>query len=143
MKDQIKNYKIENKALKNYIRDSLTLKKAPTLTFIKQIYNRSNTTLFDKEKAHYEAELLLNEEEDSQVRKNESIFEKKSVSIFKFYCHLFEPIDWLYFILGIIGLIVCGLADPVFAYLDATVYSEVGNTSENRGSISVEVLMKL
>lgn len=143
MKEQIKNYRIKDKALKNYIKDSLTLKKAPTLAYNNQIYNRANTTKFDIEKAHFEAELLLDEEEDSQVRKNESIFERKKVSIFKFYCHLFEPIDWLYFILGVLGLMVCGLANPVFSYLNATVFSEVGNTSENRGSLSEEELMKL
>ena len=143
MEDQIENYSIKDKELKNYIKDSLTLKKAPTIKYNNQIYNRSNTTKFEIEKAHYEAELLLEEEEDSHVRKNESIFEKKSVSLFKFFCHLFEPIDWLYCILGIIGLIVCGLADPVFSYLNATVYSEIGNTSENRGSLSEEELMKL
>ena len=143
MEDQIENYGIKDKELKNYIKDSLTLKKAPTIKYNNQIYNRSNTTKFEIEKAHYEAELLLEEEEDSHVRKNESIFEKKSVSLFKFFCHLFEPIDWLYCILGIIGLIVCGLADPVFSYLNATVYSEIGNTSENRGSLSEEELMKL
>ena len=38
---------------------------------------------------------------------------------------------------------VCGLANPVFSYLNATVFSEVGNTSENRGSLSEEELMKL
>ena len=134
--------KIKDKAIKNYIKDSFTLKKAPTLTYNNQIYNRSNTSKFDIEKAHFEAELLL-DEDDSQFRKNESIFERKSVNVFKFYCHLFEPIDYLYFILGVIGLMICGLADPVFSYLSATVFSEVGNTSENRGSLSEEELMKL
>ena len=40
-------------------------------------------------------------------------------------------------------MIVCGLANPVFSYLNATVYSDVGNTSENSGSLSEEELMKL
>ena len=143
MKERIKNYRIKDKALKNYIKDSFTLKKAPTISYNNQIYNRSNTSKFDIEKAHFEAELLLDEEEDSQVRKNESIFKRKSVNIFKFYCHLFEPIDYLYFILGVIGLIVCGLANPVFSYINANVITDVGNTSENRGSILEEELMKL
>ena len=143
MKEKIKNYRIKDKAIKNYIKDSITLKKAPTLAYNNQIYNRAYTTKFDIEKAHFEAELLLDEEEDSQFRKNESIFERKSVNVFKFYCHLFEPIDYLYFILGVIGLMICGLANPVFSYLSATVFSEVGNTSENRGSLSEEELMKL
>ena len=42
--------KIKDKALKNYIKDSLTLKKAPTLAYNNQIYNRrysysANTTI--------------------------------------------------------------------------------------------------
>ena len=84
MKDQIKYYKNENKAIKNYIKDSLTLKKAPTLKYNNQIYNRSNTTKFDIEKAHFEADLLLDEEKDSLVRKNESIFEKKVLTFLNF-----------------------------------------------------------
>ena len=46
--------------------------------------------------------------------KNQSMFERKDISAFKFYCHLLEGIDWLYLILAIIGLLVCGLARPLF-----------------------------
>ena len=54
------------------------------------------------EKAHYEAELLLEEEEGSTNIDNQLVFQKININIFKFFCHFFEPIDWLYFILGII-----------------------------------------
>ena len=35
------------------------------------------------------------------------------------------------------------ISQSCFSYLSATVFSEVGNTSENRGSLSEEELMKL
>ena len=126
---------------KKSLNNLTSLKKAPTLKYNKTIYNRSHTTKIDIEKAHYEAKLLLEEEEDSL--ENQFVFKRKNINIFKFFCHIFEPIDWLYFSLGMIGLIICSAGGPVLAYLDATIYSDVGNTSENRGSLSEEEIMKL
>ena len=60
------------------------------------------------------------------------MFERQSVSIFRIYCHLFEPIDWLFFVLAIIGSIGAGVSMPIMSYLTSDVYSDVGNTSENR-----------
>jgi len=128
---------------KNSIMNSISLKKSPTSDFNRKIFNRSNTTKIDVEKAHYEAKLLLDEEEDSFNLENQFVFKRKNISIFKFFCHLCEPIDWLYLILGIIGLLICASAGSVLAYLNATVYSDIGNTSENRGSLSEEEIMKL
>ena len=128
---------------KNSIMNSISLKKLPTSDFNRKIFNRSNTTKIDIEKAHYEAKLLLDEEEDSFNLENQFVFKRKNISIFKFFCHLCEPIDWLYLILGIIGLLICASAGSVLAYLNATVYSDIGNTSENRGSLSEEEIMKL
>ena len=48
---------------KNSIMNSISLKKSPTSDFNRKIFNRSNTTKIDIEKAHYEAKLLLDEEE--------------------------------------------------------------------------------
>ena len=126
---------------KKSLNNLTSLKKAPTLKYNKTIYNRSHTTKIDIEKAYYEAKLLLEEEEDSL--ENQFVFKRKNINIFKFFCHIFEPIDWLYFSLGMIGLIICSAGGPVLAYLDATIYSDVGNTSENRGSLSEEEIMKL
>ena len=64
------------------------------------------------------------------------MFDSKDISIFKFYCHLLEGIDYLYLILGILGILVCALAGPVLSYLNATVYSKVGNTSEYRTDLT-------
>jgi len=136
----IKNYKIPSK---NYLKNALSLRRAPTSKYNNQIYRRATTSRIDIEKAHYEAELLLDEEDDSKLMKNQYMFERKDVNIFKFYCHLFEPIDYLYLVLGIIGLLACGCTSPILSYLNATVYSDVGNSSENRNDISEEEIMKL
>ena len=131
------------KQFKNPLKNALTIKRAPSVLYNNQIYHKA-TTKFDIEKAHYEAELLLDEEEDnSELLKNQSMFDRKDVSIFKFYCHLLEGIDWLFLILGILGILVCALAGPVLSYLNATVYSRVGNTSENRSDLTSEQIMKL
>ena len=131
------------KQFKNPLKNALTLKRAPSSLYNNKIYHKAKTK-FDIEKAHYEAELLLEEEEDnSELLKNQSMFERKDVSIFKFYCHLLECIDWLYLVLGILGILICALAGPVLSYLNATVYSKVGNTSEHRGDLTSEQIMKL
>ena len=133
----------ENKLFKNSFENILTLKKAPTSNFNNQIFNRSGTSKIDFEKAHYEAELLLEEEGISIDEKQQPMFERKSVSIFKFFCHFLEPIDWLYFALGIIGLLIYALSEPIMDYLSSDVFSKVGDTSESRGSSSSIELMKL
>ena len=71
------------------------------------------------------------------------MFDSKDISIFKFYCHLLDGIDYLYLILCILGILVCALAGPVLSYLNATVYSKVGNTSEYRTDLTSEEIMKL
>ena len=134
-----------NKPFKNPLKNALTLKRAPTSDYNNQIFQRLTSTAskFDIEKAHYEAEQLLEEEDNSSMLTNQSMFDRKDISIFKFYCHLLEGIDWLYLILGILGILVCALAGPVLSYLNATVYSKVGNTSEYRSDLTSEEIMKL
>ena len=74
---------------KNSIMNSISLKKSPTSDFNRKIFNRSNTTKIDKEKAHYEAKLLLEEEEGSTNIDNLLVFQKININIFKFFCHFF------------------------------------------------------
>ena len=95
--------KSNNKIFKNSLKNSLTLRRAPTSNYNYEIFNRASTKI-DLEKAHYEAQLLLDEEEDSITLKDEFMFQRIDVNIFQFFCHLFESIDWLYLILGIIGI---------------------------------------
>ena len=119
----------------------ISLKKSPSSSFNHQILRKTSSRI-ELEKAYYQADLLLNEENDSTID-NESMFERKHVSIFKFYFHLFEPIDWFYFILGTLGTVACGFFYPILLYINSNVFSSVGNTSENRGSMTEEEIMKL
>ena len=90
-----------------------------------------------------EAELLLLEEENnSSILNNLTTFNKKSISLCKFYCHILEKIDWLYLTLGVLGILACSLAGPILSYLNATVYSKVGNTSEYREDRTAQEIMK-
>ena len=77
MKVKSKN-KTPKKSLKNY----LSLKRAPTSNYNFEIFNRHNTKI-DLEKAHYEAELLL--KEDDSLLKEEFMFQRISVNIFQFF----------------------------------------------------------
>ena len=138
----IKTKQSKNK-IENYLKNSLSIRKAPSSEYNYKMFKRSNTTRIDLERIHYEAELLYDEEEDSINMKNQVMFQRIDVSICKFLCHLFEPIDYLYLVIGLIGFLLCGASTPVLNYLNATVYSDVGNTSENRGSVSEEEMMKL
>ena len=40
-------------------------------------------------------------------------------------------------------MLLCGASNPVMNYINATVHSNIGNTSENRGSLTEEEIMKL
>ena len=144
MEVAINNKDKSKQNFKKNLQKTMTLKKAPYSDYNYRIFSRSITNKMDLEKAHYEAELLLQEEEDNyQSLKNQSIFPRKNVNIFKFYCHLFEPLDYILFIIGFIGCLACGLSNPILHYLNSNVFSKVGNTSENRESKSAEEIMKL
>ena len=95
----------------------ISLKKSPSSSFNHQIL-RKTLSRIELEKAYYQADLLLNEENDSTID-NESMFERKHVSIFKFYFHLFEPIDWFYFILGTLCTVACGFLYPILLYINS------------------------
>ena len=142
MEAKINKNENKTKKTKSNLKDVITLKRAPTTSYNPYIL-RNNTSKIDLEKAHYEAELLLNEEDDSEKTMSQSIFKRKNIGLFKFYCHFFESIDWFYYSLGVIGAIACGIASPIFSYLSATVYSGVANTSEQRYSQEAEEIMKL
>ena len=122
--------------------NSISIKRELTSGYSHKIFNKANTTYFDIEKAHYEAKLLLEDDPEAYSR-NQFLFERKHISICKFYFHLFEPIDYLFLVLALIGCIIRGLVSPVMTYLNAMVFSSVGNTSESRSSLSETELMKL
>ena len=70
------------------------------------------------------------------------MFEKQSISLFRIYCHLCEPIDWIFLFLAIVGSIGAGISMPIMSYLTSDVYSDVGNTSESRDTEANVELMK-
>ena len=112
--------------------DDTRLHRAPSADFNHQIMKRKHTSQLDLEKAKREAMQLLKEGDANQVMKDKLMFEKQSVSLFRIYCHLFEPIDWLFAVLAIIGSLGAGISMPLMSYLTSDVYSDIGNTSESR-----------
>ena len=69
----------------------------------KKILKKESPTVWDIERAHYEADLLLDENYDSEFIKNQALFKRKKIGIIKFHLHFMEGIDWLFLVLAIIG----------------------------------------
>ena len=101
-----------------------------------------HSSQIDLEKAHLEAKNLLSKGNADQIMREKLMFERQSVSIFRIYGHLNEPLDWVFMILAIIGSIGAGISMPIMSYLTADVYSDVGNTSENRDTAAHTEAMK-
>ena len=76
--------------------EDVALKKAPSVDFNHQIMKRRHTSQIDLEKAQREAQELLAEGDADQIMKDKLMFETQSVNLFRIYCHLFEPIDYLF-----------------------------------------------
>ena len=114
--------------------EDIKLKKAPSVDFNHQVMKRRHTSQVDLEKAQREAQELLAEGDADQIMKDKLMFEQQSISLFRIYGHLCEPIDWLFIVLAIIGSIGSGVSMPIMSYLTSDVYSDVGNTSESRDS---------
>ena len=125
-----------NRMNRDELMKRITLKKVDISCHNKEVLRRATTLRISEEKANYETELIWENEET--MMKGQEMFP----SPFKFFFLLFEPIDWVYFIIGIIGCLACGISTPLIYYLNSEVYSEVGNTSEQRESLSEEEIMK-
>ena len=124
---------------KNLMRQ-LTLKQINIPSQNNQILKRATTTKINVEKANYLTDLIW-EKERANIDEKE-MFDRKSISVFKFYYTLFEPLDWLFFALGMIGCLASGISTPLIYYLNAEIYTGVGKTSEGRGTLSEEEIMK-
>ena len=118
------------------------LRHAPSTDFNHQVMKRKHTSQLELEKAKREAEQLLREGDEKKVMDEKLMFQKQSVSLCRIYCHLFEPLDWLFVILAIIGSIGAGISMPLMSYLTSDVYSDVGNTSENRDTAQDVAIME-
>ena len=102
--------------------------------------SRKASTYVDLELAKIEADKLLSgENADNELKKN-LLFEEKSVSIFDLYCHLSQPIDYFYMILGTIGSIGAGISMPIMAIFTSDLFSDIGNTSESITPDQIETM---
>ena len=138
-----KNNDLNLKQAIRYIKNIFRLKRVPVSNYNKQIYGRASSNKWDIERAKYQSELLLEQEEDSDIINNLYLFERQKVSIIRFHLHFMEGIDWLFLALAIIGIFVSALASPLLSYLNAIIFSNVGNTSESRQDLTAEEIMKL
>ena len=142
MKRRLKRSFTNIKEANRYIKNGFRFNKAPVSDYSKQIFKRTSN-ICDIERAHYQAELVLDEKYDSDIIKNQSLFKRQKVSIIQFHLHFMEGIDWLFLFLAIIGICIGALASPILSYLNAIIFTNVGNTSENRENLTAEEIMKL
>ena len=56
--------------------------------------------------------------------------EVQSISLCQIYFHFFEPIDYLFLVLAIIGAIASGVVSPIIFCLSSENFNNIGNTSE-------------
>ena len=123
---------------KNLMRQ-LTLKQVNIPSQNNQILRRATTTKIDVEKANYLTDLIW--EKERANTDEQEMFNRKSISVFKYYT-LFEPLDWVLFTLGMIGCLASGISTPLIYYLNAEIYTGVGKTLEGGGTLSQEEIMK-
>ena len=77
--------------------------------------------------------------EGGQKAKKNLMFDIKDVSVFRLYFHLSEPLEYLLMILGFIGSVAAGAANPVMAYLTGSTTNEASSgTQGNIDSMSDE-----
>ena len=95
-----------------------------------QPMSKRTSSYYNYDELQKEAEEMRDVERAEDELKQNLMFEEKDISLFHIYCHLAEPIDYLYMVLAIIGSIAAGLAMPIMSYLSTDLFSDVGNTSE-------------
>ena len=118
--NELKNNLETQELPKEDIKDNLKLEKVPSK--------------LNNEQAKKEAEELLKKGDVEKILNAKFLFKKQSIPICRIYSHLFEPIDWFFLLLALIGSIGSGVAMPLMSFLTSEVYSDVGNTSEQRYS---------
>ena len=130
---------IHQKSKKGLMKN-ITIKKAKFPNQNKELLRRATTTRIDLERALYQTDLIWEEEKVSD--ESEEVFKRSKIGFFKLYYILLEKLDYFYLVLGLIGCLAAGVSTPLIFYLNAVVYSDLGKTSEQRGSMSEEDLMK-
>ena len=137
------NYNVNFQQAENYFENRFLFNHVPKSNYNKNILRRANTNRWDINRAHYQAKELLREKEDAEFIKNQFLFHRQKVGIIRFHLHFMEGIDWLFLALAIIGILIGALASPLLSYLNALIFSNVGNTSEDRENLTAEEIMKL
>ena len=64
--------------------------------------------------------------------KKSLMFNLKSVSVFRLYCHLSETFEIFLMIMGFIGSVAAGAANPIMAYLTGTTTSDASESAADR-----------
>ena len=126
--DYDKIQRMDTKSINTLMKDN-SLRRAPTADYNYQVIRRKTTFHIDEDKARKDAENLI-AGDGNEIKENDLLFKKKSVNIFTIYCHFFEPLDWLYLVLAIIGSVGSGISMPIMTQLTSEVYSDIGNTAE-------------
>ena len=119
---------------------NLSIQKVQTPAYNHELLRRATTTRIDLEKMNYNSELIW--EEEKANAEDQEVFKRKKMSLFRFYYILFERLDWIFLIFGLIGCLAAGVSTPLIYYLNAMVYTDVGNSSEKRGTLAEEEIMK-
>ena len=117
-----------------------SLKKAYIPSYNHTFLRRATTTRIDLEKMNYNSKLIWENERANP--EEQEVFQRKTVSLFRYYYILFERLDWIFLIFGLIGCLAAGISTPIVYYLNAMVYTDVGNSSEKRDTESEEQIMK-
>ena len=94
-----------NQLSRNETMNRVNLKKTVRSSFNREVLRKSTTLKIDPEKAAYESELIW---ENDAVSAKDELFPRRKINPFKFYFHLFEPIDWVFFIIGMIRCLAVG-----------------------------------
>ena len=90
----------------------------------------------ETQKAQIEAEDFLKKGEEEILNKEKFLFEPQSISLFRIYNHFFEPIDWIFLVLAIIGALGNAASIPALMYIGSDAFTEVRNTGEQREAIA-------
>ena len=95
-------------------------------------------------KWHNEARKLLKEGyKKNIVNENLMIFEQHTINLLRIYFHLFEPLDYFFLFLAIIGSIGSGIAMPTLFIITSDNLNNIGNTGETRNIQAPPQILKM
>ena len=99
--------------------------------------SKRSSSIYNTQELRKEAEELRHTSNPEVELKNNLMFAEKDISLFQIYCHLSEPIDYLFLILAIIGSIGAGISLPIMAYISTDLFTDIGNTSELKDDFNI------